>query len=694
MPRRRTLVGSMALIVLLTLILNTPGFSQTPPRADATLLQQDAIGDVEITWNPQSGTPGFIRGVVPLSVMGLQGAVGQNQAAHAFVERYAALFGVNDTSQELVTVKQEVDDLGMIHVTLRQVYNGIAVYGAGMQVHLQSDGAAVVAASSGFVPNIDLRDTTPHITADQALAIAYQALPNAMLVSGPTLLVYPTRYSDNAAQLAWMVELRDDAVPARNMYVVDAQAWAMLDVIELLNTSAVLPGPSTDRVPLPATIGIAQAAGKNRATYDANHSTVLPGTLARSEGQEPVTDADVNNAHDFAGETYDYYQNTHGRNSYDDQGATIISTANYGRSYANAFWNGTQMVYGDGLAVRDVVAHELTHAVTEHTANLEYQWQSGALNESFSDIFGAMVDRDDWLIGEDLPATMLAGRKALRDMQDPGSLGYPAHADEWKETCSDHEGVHTNSSIINKAYYNVATATGKDQAERIFYRMLTVYLQSTASLEDARSAALQAATDLYGSGSTAYNAVRDGFNAVGIDGEWNPPENNCSCAATNALAGSGTVAEQVSALETATTLYRVRDEVLSTTKAGTYYRELYEEHTGRITYLLLLEPELRTTGSGLLHTFTPGLTGLAEGRGATATVTPGMTEDVSTFLHALAAADRTHGGEELAQVLEQEMSQLDLDQLAGMTFEQAWAVIKAQHPTSAKVLYLPLLRSE
>jgi Zn-dependent metalloprotease len=168
-----------------------------------------------------------------------------------------------------------------------------------------------------------------------------------------------------------------------------------------------------------------------------------------------------------------------------------------------------------------VTAHELTHAVTERTANLEYRWQSGALNESFSDIFGAMVDRDDWLMGEDLPIG------AIRDLDNPGAFGQPGNASGWVQTCGDNEGVHTNSGIPSKAFVNVASSIGKGDAERIFYRALTVYLQPQSTLEDARAAALQAAEDLFGVGSTQLQAVNTGFGAVGLNGSFQPPVNNC-----------------------------------------------------------------------------------------------------------------------------------------------------------------------
>jgi Zn-dependent metalloprotease len=179
------------------------------------------------------------------------------------------------------------------------------------------------------------------------------------------------------------------------------------------------------------------------------------------------------------------------------------------------------MVYGDGYAVKDVAAHEMTHAVTEYAAKLEYRWQSGALNESFSDIFAAMVDRGDWLIGEDLP------HGPIRNMENPEQFNHPGHTDDWRAMCGDNEGVHINSGIHNKAFVNVAEAIGKDRAELIFYRALTVYLGTQSSFEDARSAALQSAADLFGEGGKDYEAVEKGFADVGVDGSFDPGSGGC-----------------------------------------------------------------------------------------------------------------------------------------------------------------------
>ncbi|MCB9151131.1 MAG: M4 family metallopeptidase [Caldilineaceae bacterium] len=425
-------------------------------------------------------------------------------------------------------------------------------------------------------------------------------------------------------------------------------------------------------------------------TYDAQGGRTLPGTPVRIDEQEPVGDRDVDNAHDFARATYSYYINTHNRNSYDGAGATIVSSAHYGRNYNNAFWDGQQMVYGDGFAARDVVAHELTHAVTEHSANLEYKWQSGALNESFSDIFGAMVDRDDWLMGEDLAPDALGGREAIRSLADPAKFGQPAHTDDWVRTCSDNEGVHTNSGIFNKAYYNIATAITKEQAERIFYRALTTYVGTQSSFADARAAVLQATADIHGSGTDVYRAVEDGFNAVGLTAGWRPDGNSCVCAATTAVLSAADAADSVSALQVVSTLYAVRDNVMTDAPIGRHYSELYYKHTRQITMLLLFNGDLRTAGTRLLRTFTPGLQGLADGHGVDV-ITPEMAQDVQNYVDALAETAAQNNNAELAQAIADERARIDWSQLEGKTFDEAWRYLNTL--VLQNQLFLPIFEN-
>ena len=257
-------------------------------------------------------------------------------------------------------------------------------------------------------------------------------------------------------------------------------------------------------------------------------------------------------AHSNAGLSYVYFEQVHGRTSIDGDGGTIISFVNVadenGSSMGNAFWNGIAIFYGNGDNSffplgrgLDVAGHELSHGVVQKTANLEYYSESGALNESFADIFGAMIDRDDWQIGEDVVRPNAFPSGALRDMQDPhngaqqGDYGggfQPKHVNEQYTGQQDNAGVHINSGIPNHAYYELATAIGKEKSERIFYRALNNYLTKSSRFVDLRAAVEKATDDLYG--SAELNAVANAFADVGIgaggggnyenDAEENPGE--------------------------------------------------------------------------------------------------------------------------------------------------------------------------
>lgn len=212
----------------------------------------------------------------------------------------------------------------------------------------------------------------------------------------------------------------------------------------------------------------------------------------------------------YAANVYDYYQQTFGRNSYDNHGSPINSIAHVNNFQGednrnNAAWIGDKMIYGDGdgrtfielSGANDIVAHEITHGVTQETANLVYQDQPGALNESFSDVFGYFVDDNDWLMGEDVYTPGQKG-DALRSMSHPSYYNQPEHMNNYVKTNSDNGGVHTNSGIPNKAAYLTINKIGKQQAQQIYYRALTQYLTSTADFSDARNALIQSAYDLYG----------------------------------------------------------------------------------------------------------------------------------------------------------------------------------------------------
>jgi Zn-dependent metalloprotease len=286
------------------------------------------------------------------------------------------------------------------------------------------------------------------------------------------------------------------------------------------------------------------AGEKRRTVYDARHATRLPGVLVRAEGDPDSDDVAVNEAYDGAGSTYDLYFDVYGRNSIDDRGMRLDSSVHYGADYDNAFWDGAQMVYGDGdgeLFERftislDVIGHELTHGVTDHTAVLEYHDQPGALNESFSDVFGSLVKQRargqtaadaDWIIGEGLLTSKVRGI-GLRSLKAPGTaysdpvLGndpQPAHMDSYDSSPDDNGGVHVNSGIPNHAFYLAATTIGGfawEKAGRIWYTVLTERLRPNSSFADASKAAQAVAGELFGSGGAEQKAVAEAWNLVGL----------------------------------------------------------------------------------------------------------------------------------------------------------------------------------
>ncbi len=296
-------------------------------------------------------------------------------------------------------------------------------------------------------------------------------------------------------------------------------------------------------------MGLLQSGGdqKRRTVYDAKGKQGLPGARVRGEGDPASSDPAVNEAYDGAGATYDLYKNVYGRNSIDGKGMRLDSTVHHGRKYDNAFWNGRQMVYGDGdgqlfnrftIAI-DVIGHELTHGVTQYSAGLVYQDQPGALNESMSDVFGCLVKqyagkngkkttakKADWLIGEGLLAKGVKG-VALRSMKAPGTayddpiLGkdpQPAHMKDYDPSPSDNGGVHVNSGIPNHAFYLVAMALGGnawDRAGKIWYQSLLRF-QPTTDFQGAAEITAQTAGTLYGAGSVEVKAVVDAWKHVGI----------------------------------------------------------------------------------------------------------------------------------------------------------------------------------
>jgi Zn-dependent metalloprotease len=275
--------------------------------------------------------------------------------------------------------------------------------------------------------------------------------------------------------------------------------------------------------------------------YDQNQSTASTlGTLVRGEGQPAVTDVSVNQAYNGFGYTYKLYWEVFHRDSIDGQGMPILGLVHFGVKYDNAFWDGQGHMYfgdGDGQLLTDttkgidVIGHELTHGVTQNEANLTYSGQSGALNESISDVFGSLVKQyhlsqsaedADWLIGADIVGPLLA--PALRSMKAPGTANphdtQPADMAHYVHTVSDNGGVHTNSGIPNHAFYVVATTIrgpAWKSAGTIWYDALTdPGLKPNATFAAFAAVTLKQASVRFGAASAESDAVRAGWDAVKV----------------------------------------------------------------------------------------------------------------------------------------------------------------------------------
>ena len=324
----------------------------------------------------------------------------------------------------------------------------------------------------------------------------------------------------------------------------EAERWAAADTMAVDTTFRSL------RAAFAATVAASPMAMRpmggmggqpQRTIYDQKNSNAIAlGTVARNEGAPKVRDPAVNEAYDHFGSTYKFFWEVFGRNSIDNAGMPILGLVHYSTKYANAFWDGQGlMFFGDGdgkLFVRltkslDVIGHELTHGVTQYEANLVYQGQSGALNESMSDVFGSLAKqyakkqtaaKADWLIGNDIVGPSL--KPALRSMKAPGTANkfdkQPASMDDFVNTAADNGGVHINSGIPNHAFYVAATTMGGrawEKAGLIWYDSLRdAKIRPTSGFKAFARATVRQAQMRFGDTSDEVDAVRAGWEKTKV----------------------------------------------------------------------------------------------------------------------------------------------------------------------------------
>ncbi|MDV3486172.1 M4 family metallopeptidase [Paenibacillus larvae] len=448
---------------------------------------------------------------------------------------------------QLRIIKKETHPkAGTVHYKLKQYIHDIPVYGAEQTIHINKKGKITCLLGNllpsqhqSFLPV----EAKPQISPTDAIQVAQKDAENQIGNIGkpatdPKADIYVYLHQGKA-WLVYMTEMNTiDPKPFRTRYFINAKDGRIVNKYSLLEQAT---GTGTGVLGDTKTFETKQVGaqfqlydttrGNGIKTYTALNSYFLPGFLVISRDNNNWTDAAAVDAHAYAEKVYDYYKSKFNRDSLDDEGMQIKSTVHLGLNYNNAFWNGEQIAYGDGDGVNfrafssdlGVIGHELTHGVTQYTANLEYRNEPGALNESISDIMGNSIKNKGWLIGEDVSVK----GEAFRSMQDPTRYDQPDSYEDLYTGPFDNGGVHINSGINNKAFYLLAeggthrgvtvSGIGRDEAVEIYYHALTHYLTPYANFSTMRVAAIQAAKDLFGDDSNEANSVNKAYDAVGVN---------------------------------------------------------------------------------------------------------------------------------------------------------------------------------
>ena len=536
---------------------------------------------MEVTWNSIAGIPRSIRvengsSAKSPATLAMHDPVA---SANKFLADNSPLLRISNPAAEFSLVSAAIDKQGMSHFRYQQMYAGIEVWASDVYVHTDALGQ-VTSFNGTYHPTPAGLSTTAAVPAARALEIVNgdlashndartltASLARILNDNGPATKQVIWHDQAGLAHLAWFVEERT-RLDRDWYYFIDAQTGSILNAYNAVTNDGPATGTANDLNGVQRTFGtylsnseyfmvdasqpmfnatgssipqnpVGAIVGLDLRNQDLSaQATIYFVTSSNNTWADPASVSSQYNA----AVVYNFFRTVYGRNSIDDKGMTIYSivhvTSN-GEPMDNAFWSGTVMCYGDGntdfkplAGGFDVAAHEMTHGVTQHTANLVYQNQSGALNESMSDVFASVVDSANWTIGEQVIKDFTAFPSgALRDMSNPhnggtqGSAAWqPASMTEFVETTGDNGGVHVNSGIPNNVFYRVATALGRPTAGAIWYKALTSYVTSAAQFVDARIATESAASDLYGAGSAQVTAVKNAWDAVGVtEGTPTPP---------------------------------------------------------------------------------------------------------------------------------------------------------------------------
>jgi Zn-dependent metalloprotease len=537
--------------------------------------------NASVKFNKRNGTIAYMKGdaVTPVLSKNVSDISRSRAVATGFLTNNRDLLKLNDPMHELKLKTEKLDRLGSKHFRYQQTHNGIPVWGKEIAVHLSSNDN-VYLMQGNYIQSPDRNLLSPGISPSDAFEFAMSHL-NAGNVLDKKQEVELIYYPDgNTLQLAYKV-LITPSFDQKWLYFINAHDGTFIHRISVSYQAVVSAFGADENAQTRAfnawdEAGIYYLVDPSVPTTDASYDPI--GSGPNSSGDTFILDCNnttcasasyyitsnaLNSGWDASGvgaaynvkQTYDYYKNTHGMDGMDGNGSNIIVFVNFDTNANNAFYVSGQLVFGDGdgsfmtslASSLDVVAHEFTHGVIEASAALVYENQSGALNESFADVFAALLDTGDWLIGEDV---VLTGTGYLRSMSNPSDGSQPGHMDDYvnrpNTDAGDHGGVHTNSGIPNRAAYLIAegltaeslgTSIGRAKMGSIYYRALTTYLLSYSQFLDARLATIQSAEDLYGAGSTEVQAVIDAWDEVGVAGGSLGSPDTQAPSSTSALSG-------------------------------------------------------------------------------------------------------------------------------------------------------------
>lgn len=495
-----------------------------------------------------------------------------------YVNDNKKIFQLDSPDKELKIADVMKDTEGNSHVRVQQYYNDIPIWGKEMIMHFDPNNN-IYLINGRYNKTLQNFNTNFTLNSDEAIKSAIGDLKKFSVITNSDNISRVLKYDGptsekfilidditNQPTAVWMVEIRPNVID-RWRYFIDAQTGKIIEKYNCTASDGPVAATGKDGLGKTRSINVFLDKGTyfmadaSKPMYNKNNAnpsgillTMTNNKKDLTKDASPATVTSTNNQwNDPASVSasynsaliYDYYKNTHGRNSLDDKGmnmVSIIHVTENNQSFDNAFWNGQFVVLGDGgqfttgwSPALDFLAHEFTHGVVTFTIDLEYKNQSGALNEAFADWGGCMVDRDDWTMGEDIVVKSTFPTGAMRDLANPHNGGtkgdnswLPANMSEYMNLNLDQDngGVHYNCGIINKATYLIGNTLGKDKLEKIYYRVLNnKYLVKQAQFIDMRLACVKAAEDIYGASSNEVKTVKNCFDQVGItDGNNSNPD--------------------------------------------------------------------------------------------------------------------------------------------------------------------------